>query len=140
MAFVLVMIVFMVANLTIVSLSQNSLPGEPLYRTKRLLEEVTLATTLDNAEVAQLNINFVRRRLDEVESLVIKGRYEEVDQIVNEYEQQVNQTIDTIDQVAAVDTLTAQRLARQLEAILALSRTPVDPLECWRAQLCRPRH
>ena len=62
---------------TVVSASQKSLPGDDLYSIKLTLEQIALATSLDEENDAELQIQFVENRLTEVQALIVEERYEE---------------------------------------------------------------
>jgi hypothetical protein len=117
-AFVMILMVFMVFSGTIVMASESSIPGDGLYSTKLIMEDLALATSVDETSDAQLRIHFVQRRLVEVNKLLVERRYEEVDDTVAAYADQVNETIESINQVAQHDSVTAQKLALELESIL----------------------
>ncbi|HZD55103.1 MAG TPA: DUF5667 domain-containing protein, partial [Anaerolineales bacterium] len=118
-AFVMILLVFMVFSGTIVMASESSIPGDGLYSTKLIMEDLALATSVDEANDAQLRIEFVERRLVEVNKLLVERRYDKVDDTVAAYTDQVNQSIASINQVAEHDRVTAQQLALQLEDVLS---------------------
>jgi Domain of unknown function (DUF5667) len=122
-AFVAVLLLAMLVTGTIVSASQKALPGDSLYAVKRTLEQMALVTSLDQGNEAALQIQFVENRLSEVKALLVERRYTDVAQLVEDYEAQVQKTIDLIDAVSGNDAFLAQQLAMQLEAILSEQRS-----------------
>ena len=54
---------------TVVSASQKSIPGDGLYRVKLTLEQIALATSLDDKSVAELQIQMVENRLTELQTV-----------------------------------------------------------------------
>jgi hypothetical protein len=117
-AFVMILMVFMIFSGTIVMASESSIPGDGLYSTKLIMEDLALATSVDETNDAQLRIHFVQRRLVEVNKLLVERRYDKVDETVTAYTDQVNETIESINQVAQNDSVTAQKLALELESVL----------------------
>jgi hypothetical protein len=118
-AFVAMLIVLLILNGTVVAVSENALPGDRLYGTKLILEDFALATSLDQANDTQLQIHYVRRRLLEVNKLLVERRYEDVDESVSAYEDEVNQTINSITALAYRNTTQAQMLAIEFEKMLS---------------------
>jgi hypothetical protein len=127
-AFVFVLMLALFVSGTVVTAAQKSLPGDDLYSIKRTLEQIALATSLDNKNDAELQIQFVGNRLNEVTSLIIEQRYEEVAETVEEYQDQVNKTIEVIEAVSDQDIYLAQDLAKQLAALLKSQRYILEEL------------
>jgi hypothetical protein len=118
-AFVFVLMLALFVSGTVVSASQKSLPGDDLYSVKLTLEQIALATSLDEQNDAELQIQFVENRLDEVQALMVEERYEEVAETIQEYEEQVSQTLETIKEVSDQNRFLAYDLAARLDGILA---------------------
>ncbi len=118
-AFVFILMLGLVVSGTVVSASQISLPGDDLYSVKLTLEQLALATSLDEKNDAELQIQHVENRLTEVQALIVEERYEEVAGTIQEYEEQVSKTLETIQTVSDQDRFIAYELAAQLEGILA---------------------
>jgi len=117
-AFVFVLMLALFVSGTVVSASQKSLPGDDLYSVKLTLEQIALATSLDEKNDAELQIQYVEKRLTEVQTLIIEERYEEVTETIEEYQEQVGKTVESIKTVSAQDRFLAIELAAQLEGIL----------------------
>jgi len=118
-AFVFILMLALFVSGTVVSASQKSLPGDDLYTVKRTLEQIALATSLDEVNDAELQIQFVENRLSEVQALIVEERYEEVAETIGEYEEQVSKTLEIINTVSDQDRFLAYDLAVQLDGILA---------------------
>ncbi len=118
-AFVFVLMLALFVSGTVVSASQKSLPGDDLYSIKLTLEQIALATSLDEKNDAELQIQFVENRLIEVQALIVEERYEEVAETIQEYEEQVSKTLETIKIVSDQNRFLAYDLAAQLNGILA---------------------
>src|SRR3990170_4412385 len=121
-AFVFILLLSLFVSGTIVSASQKSLPGDNLYAVKLTLEQLALATSLDQASDAKLQIQFVEERLEEVRALIFEGRYEQVARTVHDYEDHINKTIELIGAVSEQDKSQARQLALELETILSQHR------------------
>jgi hypothetical protein len=117
-AFVFVLMLALFVSGTVVSASQKALPGDDLYSVKLTLEQIALATSLDEKNDAELQIQYVENRLTEVQALIIEERYEEIAETIQEYQEQVSKTLETIKTVSDQDRFLAYKLAAQLEGIL----------------------
>jgi hypothetical protein len=81
-AFVVVLIGAMFLGGFIVTSSRNSLPGDPLYAIKQNLEQIALATSLNEDQDAQLRLQFVEERLSEIKQLILVGREDDFAQAI----------------------------------------------------------
>jgi hypothetical protein len=122
-AFVFVLMLALFVSGTVVSASQKSLPGDDLYSIKLTLEQIALATSLDEENDAELQIQFVENRLSEVQALIVEERYEEVAETIQDYEEQVSETLETIKEVSGQNRFLAYDLAARLDGILAEQRS-----------------
>jgi hypothetical protein len=118
-AFVFVLMLALFVSGSVVSASQKALPGDDLYSVKRTLEQIALATSLDEKNDAELQIQFVEKRLTEVQALIVEERYEEVAETIKEYEEEVNKTLQILQTVYDEDRFLAIELAVELETLLA---------------------
>ncbi|HEY4689726.1 MAG TPA: DUF5666 domain-containing protein [Anaerolineae bacterium] len=59
--------------------SASALPGDPLYGVKRIVENVRLSITPDDAARATLSAQFAQERIDEIDALLAAGREAEVE-------------------------------------------------------------
>ena len=84
----------------VVTLSQNSLPGEDLYQVKRAYEQVAISVAPSEAKRATLAAQFSRRRLEEARQLIGKGDYAAAESSLVEFEQGVHQAITHLQQVS----------------------------------------
>lgn len=98
--------------------SQSALPGDALYSVKTSVEQTRVNLARDAAEKARLNLAFAERRLDEIARLIENGRYADIAQAVQEYEQYVQSAIAALETVAAGDPSSAQDLASQVALLL----------------------
>lgn len=109
--------------------SQDSLPGEPLYPVKIGLERMAVAVTVSQDEDAQLQIDYTRRRLVEIQQLTMEGRFEHLPETVENLESQVTEALTTIDVVASRDQGNARELAATLRQTLKEQATLIDFLK-----------
>jgi hypothetical protein len=118
-AFVAILMLSLFVSGTVVSASQRALPGERLYGVKRTLEGLALATSLDEANDAELQIRFVEERLSEFRALIADERYPEATATLIEYEQQLNQAFASLENLKERDFNRFKLLAKQLGLITA---------------------
>ena len=122
-AFVMILMLSLFVSGTVVSTSQRALPGDQLYGVKRTLEGLALATSLDKATDAELQIRFVEERLAEVTALIVNEQYEEATATLLEYEEQLDQAFASLENLKDKDINRAKRLASQLEMITVSYRS-----------------
>lgn len=117
-AFVLVLMLGLFVSGAVVSASQKAIPGDDLYSIKLTLEQIALATSLDDKSDAELQIQMVENRFSELQSLIVEQRYDEVVESVQESAVQVSKTLEIIQKVSEEDNFLAIDLAMQLDGIL----------------------
>ena len=116
--FVLVLMLGLFVSGTVVSASRKAIPGDDLYRVKLTLEQIALATSLDEKSDAELQIQMVENRLTEVQALIVEKRYEEVAETIEESTEQISKTLEIIKTVREENRFLAVDLANQLSGIL----------------------
>ncbi len=121
--FVLVLMLGLFVSGTVVSASQKAIPGDDLYSVKLTLEQIALATTLDDKSDAELQIQFVENRLIEVQALIVEERYDEVVETIQESTEQISKTLEIIQTVREENRFLAADLASQLDGILVEQRS-----------------
>lgn len=99
--------------------ARASLPGDHLYPLKTALEEVRLSLSSNTAMQASMHVSFARTRLNEISSLVEKGRYDELDRAVGLFNQQIQQALSSMRQVATEDPDLAAQLLQSIQSALA---------------------
>jgi hypothetical protein len=117
--FVLVLMLGLFVSGTVVSASQKAIPGDDLYSVKLTLEQIALATSLDEKSDAELQIQMVENRLTEVQALIVEERYDEVVETIQESTEQISKTLEIIQTVSEDDRFLAADLAAQLDGLLA---------------------
>jgi hypothetical protein len=98
--------------------SQNAIPGDRLYSMKIVFEKAALAFSRDHANDAELRVEFTHRRSEEIYRLVAEGRYEYIPETVKSFENEVGQTIVSLNQVASQNDDQARQMAVELEDYL----------------------
>ena len=126
-AFVLLFTLFVGGN-GVVMASQGALPGDSLYPIKTALEKVNLAMSLDKTKEAQLNLEYTQRRMVEFNRLLIEGRSADIPQALDNMQNQVNQTIQSLDTAAVQDAPQTKALAASFESLLADQNEVLDSL------------
>jgi hypothetical protein len=82
---------------------RHSLPGDSIYPVKLALEDVKLMISLNPEKDAEFRIEFLARRLAEIEQLLELGRTDSLDLALNNYEEQFGITLSTIEAVGEGD-------------------------------------
>jgi hypothetical protein len=83
--------------------ASSSLPGERLYPIKTTLENLQASLTSDSAKQARLYLDFARRRLVEMQALIAKGRYSDIQQAAGEYENDIQKALIALEQLSRTD-------------------------------------
>jgi hypothetical protein len=117
-AFVIVLLLALFVSGSVVSASQKSLPGDDLYSVKLTLEQIALVTSLDEKNDAELHIQFVEKRITEVQALFVEERYEDVAETIEEFSEEVSKTIQILETIYDEDRFLAIELANELETLL----------------------
>lgn len=107
-----------VSGVVIAQAAPTWLPGDVPYPIKYSVESVALVVTLDPQKEAQLHIQFAKRRLLEMQALLIEGRYEQIPNTVLNFEGHVRQAILEVGGLAKSDPQEARRLALDLRQVL----------------------
>jgi len=105
--------------------SEAALPGDVLYGVKRGLEDVRLVLSTTAAGDSTLVEHFADRRLDEIEALTGRGRWDDAERALQAYPEVVDELV-ALSQAGAVDSQAA-RLAHHLEVLLRVAeKTPAE--------------
>jgi hypothetical protein len=99
--------------------SAQSLPGDFLYPVKRAEEDLQFALTLDQAGRAGLHLDHAGRRLDEAVALVQKNRTQALDQVLADYNDQLQSELTFLQPdsplTAAQQLVLADRLLNEAQ-------------------------
>ena len=122
---VLVLLVF--GSYGVAQASQPALPGDVLYPVKISLEEAQLALSPVEAK-AELSVQFVERRYDELQALVMAGRQEDIPFAVARIKQQIDDALARIDRLALQNRLEGGNIASALNQVLLEQSTAMVSL------------
>ena len=118
-AIMLTVIVFLFSSAGITAVAAaRSLPGDSLYGLKTGVERTRLNITSQEAQRVSLNLRYARLRLDEIERLIAKGRFDDLPEAIQVYERYVQNAINSLDVVAKNDPQAALQLNTELSALL----------------------
>ncbi len=131
-----VFLLLLLGSTGVVSASRSAVPGDHLYSVKRAAENVTYSLTFDTEKRAELQLEYSKQRLNEVETLISRGRYDKVAIALHDYQAEVKQAVNLLQnvhpQTASLEeqqqlaaTVQGQLLAQsqQLENLLTVAPT-----------------
>jgi hypothetical protein len=104
-------VALLVGGVTAAAASSDSLPGDPLYGVKLSVEQAQLATTLDSAARARLQLQFADVRLAEAQRLFAMGRVKDGVRGMAQYDTAVTQFHQSIA-ASKLDTRELDDLSR----------------------------
>jgi hypothetical protein len=90
---VVVALILIMASVGTVYASTSALPGDSLYSVKTSVEDARLWFTSDDQQV-ELYLQFTNERIREIKALMEGGRYENIPQAVERFENQVKEATD----------------------------------------------
>ena len=96
----------------------SALPGDPLYSLKTTLESVRADLSPDSAEQARLYMEFAGRRLVEMQSLIAKGRQEDIPYAASEFERDVQRSTRALDVLSGTNPAQAAALTTEFSPTL----------------------
>jgi hypothetical protein len=113
---IVVIMLALVLN-SLVLTARLSIPGDPFYSTKLVLEDIQLATTYNPVDKLDLYIEFSRERTTEFVELVLDGDYELLPAAANRME------IELIASLNAISNLSEQNPKTDLAVIRSFRNT-----------------
>lgn len=117
-AILILLLVLVIHDLVLTS--RLSLPGDPFYSTKLVLEDIQLALTFDRVEKTNLYIQHSRERALEFVELVMKGDYEYLPTTASRIETEIIASLQSLDNLSendpAVETLIIARFKDTLSS------------------------
>jgi hypothetical protein len=114
-AVALLLIVLFTGTGGVVTFAQDTIPGENLYAVKRISETVIYSVAMNDSSRAELSASFAKRRLTEATGLLQQGAIDAVAPVLEEYQRQMNRTIELIQNVSQVNETQAAELAQDLK-------------------------
>ncbi|MDT8380857.1 MAG: DUF5666 domain-containing protein [Brevefilum sp.] len=116
-AIVVVAFLFGGAGITAAAAS-NSLPGDRLYAVKSGIEKARVQLATETEDKVQLNLQYAQMRLEEIESLIAQGRFNDIGKAVNSYEQYIQRALSELGKLSQSDPERAQILFSQIASSL----------------------
>ena len=98
----LIFIFALVVNSAILS-ARLSIPGDPFYSTKLVIENIQLAFTFDTEAKTNLYFQFSRERTTEFVELVLNGDYEQLPAAADRMETDIIASLHALDNIALHD-------------------------------------
>jgi hypothetical protein len=95
-----------------------SIPGDPFYSTKLVIEDIQLAFTFDQVDKTDLSIQFSRERTTEFVELVLEGDYELLPPAANRLETEIIASLHSISEVPIRDQVKEQPMIVELRETL----------------------
>ena len=112
-----ILLLVMIFN-SLVLTARFSIPGDPLYSTKLLMEDIRLGFTLNPLEKANLCMEYSRHRTTEFVELVIDGNYELLPAATNRLEADIIASLHAISDIPLTDNAVQQPKTAQLRQTL----------------------
>jgi len=119
MTALLVLGVYMFSGVAITAYAASSaLPGDPLYALKTTTESIRANLTLDSAEQSRLYMGFAGQRLLEIQSLIRKGRYDDIPRAASEFEEDIQKSLIAVKKLSQTDSPQATKLKSEFAILL----------------------
>ncbi len=115
---ILVVLLALIVN-SLVLTSRLSIPGDPLYSTKLLLEDIQLAITFSPVEKTDLYIHLSRERTTEFVDLVLEGDYEVLPAAAARLETEIIDSLHSINNLSSQDVAQKQPLTSEFRETLS---------------------
>ena len=116
-----VILVFLLALIinSLVLTSRLSIPGDPLYSTKLLLEDIQLTLTFNPVEKTDLYIHLSRERTTEFVDLVLEGDYEVLPAAAARLETEIIDSLHSINNLSSHDLAQKQPTTSEFRETLS---------------------
>lgn len=101
-------------------LVHRSIPGDPLYDTKLVQEELRLNLSFSEESDTRLRLEFAQRRVIEMQELILADRTWLVDETLEDFEFQMAEAAAGIQTIAETDEVKAAEIASLFESTLSL--------------------
>jgi hypothetical protein len=115
---ILVFLLILIVNSLRLS-AQLSIPGDPLYTTKLILEDIQLGLTFNQVDKTKLNIELSRERTTEFVELVLEGDYELLPYAAIRMEAEMIASLQAIRDIAPDDQAVERSLTAELRETLS---------------------
>ncbi|OGO28160.1 MAG: hypothetical protein A2136_08110 [Chloroflexi bacterium RBG_16_54_11] len=115
---VLVLLIAFVVNSAILT-ARLSIPGDPLYGAKLVIEDVRMAFTFGQAGKTSLHIQYSRERLLEFTELVMEGEYEQLPASALRMEREIIASLRSLNGVPSGEGTKNHQLVRNFKETLS---------------------
>jgi hypothetical protein len=95
---IVVIMLALVLN-SLVLTARLSIPGDPFYSTKLVIEDIQLAFAFNPVEKTELYIKFSQERTTEIVQLVLEGDYEQIDPAANRFENELIASLHAMNNI-----------------------------------------
>jgi len=136
--FTILLAAILLAGNTVARAAQSSIPGDTTYPVKVTLEQVRQTISFSEAAGARQQIASTQRRLSELESLILEGRYQYLASTVTELETHIDRAIAALNTFNRKDPIGARQLALLLEKVLSSQTMALVALEQMAPEQNRP--
>lgn len=126
LAFFLLIITFVFTGSKAASAAAFSIPGDIAYPIKVTLEKMQLGVSINEASATRLQVVFAQKRLIEMQSLILEGRYEYIPQTTLEFNKDILMAINSIERLSDRSPDQAQQLAVSLKNALSIQVLTLD--------------
>lgn len=109
-----VLLLILVSSSSLIVASERSLPSSPLYPIKKAIEDIRIEFTANPASRVELHSQNADRRAQELVQSVSEDP-ETIQNVSNEYEQEVSSAIEEIEKIDDEKTRVAQNINEHLE-------------------------
>lgn len=121
-----ILLILVISTTGVYAMSYNALPGSTLYGTKIFFERARIATNLSPTEDAHMEMDFSRRRMEELQEMVASGRSKGADRWLKEYQRNLRGAQELL---RAVPEDEAEELVRELKGSLQKQAALMDKLQ-----------
>lgn len=124
----LIIVMMFAGGLSLVSASEDSLPGDRLYSLKLMGEQTKLSLTFDQEKAANFHVELAQKRLDEAKRVIAFNDPEQEAQAINELTKQTQETFSAVSSMAATKAVTEKNSAL-LENLVAINKEQKSVLQ-----------
>jgi len=114
---IVILLLALVINSAILT-ARLSIPGDPLYSTKLVIEDIQLAFTFNLVDKTDLYLQFSRERTTEFVELVLEGDYELLPPAANRLETEIIASLHSINDIPFQNQTVEQPMIMELKETL----------------------
>ena len=116
---ILLLAAILLTGTSVTRAAEAAIPGDASYQLKVTLEQVRLSASLSEHTAARLQIAYTQRRLGEVESVILQGRYAHIPAASVDLERQINAALKLLEKVKQEDAQQSKSYALALKQTLS---------------------